>query len=74
MWNAPKFSDEDIEYIKSLEKLFGDSEIVKADGAVFLVQRKLLEKHFHGMRNGERLKLSEILTIAEKEKQYGNTV
>lgn len=75
MWDAPKFSDEDIRYIKTIETWCGgNAEIVKADGVVFLAQRRLIEKHFSGMRNGERFTISEILTMTEKEKQDGKTI
>ena len=74
-WNVPKFTEDDIRYAELLASIHGgDAEIVKADGKPYLIQRELLNKHFHGMRNGERLAISEILTIAEKEKQYGNKV
>lgn len=70
LWDVPKFSEEDIVYVKLLISNYGgDAEIVKADGKPYFIQRELLNDHFQGMRNGERMKLSEILTISEREKQ-----
>lgn len=66
LWDVPKFTDEDIRYVKLLISNYGgNAEIVKVNGKTYFVQRELLNDYFQGMRNGERLKLSEILTIYE---------